>query len=70
MWYTRSYNYIHLTDVIGQLTVMHPLVKSSNLNGTSIWREVELHDLGIYLMINWFRLICIHSLETNLYLIL
>jgi hypothetical protein len=45
MWYTRSYNCIHLTDVIGQLTVMHPLVKSSNLNGTSIWREVELHDL-------------------------
>jgi hypothetical protein len=45
MWYTRSYNYIHLIDVIGQLTMVHPLVKSSNLNGTSIRREVELHDL-------------------------
>ncbi|XP_062224611.1 uncharacterized protein LOC133923201 [Phragmites australis] len=35
-----------LVDVIGQLTVVYPLVHSSRLNGPSIRREVELRDLS------------------------
>ncbi|CAD6242554.1 unnamed protein product [Miscanthus lutarioriparius] len=34
-----------LIDVIGQLTVVHPMVHSSSLNGPSVRREVELRDL-------------------------
>ncbi|KAJ1278843.1 hypothetical protein BS78_04G110300 [Paspalum vaginatum] len=41
-----------LVDIIGQLTVVHPLVHSSSLNGPSIRRELELRDLsGRYLSV-------------------
>ncbi|CAL5075198.1 unnamed protein product [Urochloa decumbens] len=35
-----------LVDVIGQLTVIHPVVQTSGLNGPSIRRSVELRDLS------------------------
>ncbi|CAL5058208.1 unnamed protein product [Urochloa decumbens] len=35
-----------LVDVIGQLTVIHPLVQTNGLNGPSIRRSVELRDLS------------------------
>jgi len=33
------------TDVIGQLTTIHPVVQSSGLNGSSVRRSVEIRDL-------------------------
>lgn len=33
------------TDVIGQLTVIHPVVRTSGLNGPSVRRSIELRDL-------------------------
>jgi hypothetical protein len=35
------------TDVIGQLTVIHLVVRSSGLNGVCLRRVVELHDLRL-----------------------
>ncbi|TVU39178.1 hypothetical protein EJB05_12585, partial [Eragrostis curvula] len=35
-----------LVDVIGQLTVVHPVVQSSGLNGPSVRRSVEIRDLS------------------------
>ncbi|WVZ59866.1 LOW QUALITY PROTEIN: hypothetical protein U9M48_009958 [Paspalum notatum var. saurae] len=35
-----------LVDIIGQLTVVHPLVHSSSLNGPSVRRELDLRDLS------------------------
>ncbi|CAN6197918.1 unnamed protein product [Urochloa humidicola] len=35
-----------LVDVIGQLTVIHPVVQTSGLNGPSTRRSVELRDLS------------------------
>ncbi|WVZ62995.1 hypothetical protein U9M48_012679 [Paspalum notatum var. saurae] len=42
---SRARNADSLVDIIGQLTVMHPLVHSSTLNGPSVRRELELRDL-------------------------
>jgi hypothetical protein len=50
-----------LKDVIGQLTVVHPLVQSNGLNGPSVRRNVELRDLRfvfsqiIFVHAFWFR---------------
>ena len=35
------------TNVIGQLTVIHPVVRSSGLNGVCVRRVVELRDLRL-----------------------
>jgi hypothetical protein len=35
------------TDVIGQLTIVHPVLRSSGLNGVSVRRVVELRDLRL-----------------------
>jgi hypothetical protein len=35
------------TDVIGQLAVIHPVVRSSSLNGVTVRRVVELRDLRL-----------------------
>jgi len=35
------------TDVIGQLTVIHPVIQSSGLNGTTVRRLVDLRDLRL-----------------------
>ncbi|WVZ84191.1 hypothetical protein U9M48_031247, partial [Paspalum notatum var. saurae] len=34
-------------NIIGQLTVIHPVVHSSSLNGPSVRRELELRDLSL-----------------------
>ncbi|CAD6207225.1 unnamed protein product [Miscanthus lutarioriparius] len=39
-----------LVDVIGQLTVIHPVVRSSGLNGVCVRRVVELRDLSDHLL--------------------
>ncbi|WVZ83407.1 hypothetical protein U9M48_030559 [Paspalum notatum var. saurae] len=43
---SRARNADGLVDIIGQLTVMHPVVHSSSLNGPSVRRELELRDLS------------------------
>ena len=50
------------TDVIGQLTVIHPVVRSSGLNGVCVRRVVELRDLRLVSW--WFMsvLVSIHLL--------
>jgi hypothetical protein len=35
------------TDVIGQLTVIHPVIQSSGLNGMTVRRLVDLRDLRL-----------------------
>jgi hypothetical protein len=35
------------TDVIEQLAVIHPVVRSSSLNGVTVRRVVELRDLRL-----------------------
>ncbi|CAL4985717.1 unnamed protein product [Urochloa decumbens] len=42
----RERNGNGLVDVIGQLTVFHPLVQTSGLNGPSVRRSVEIRDLS------------------------
>ncbi|XP_066347892.1 replication protein A 70 kDa DNA-binding subunit D-like [Miscanthus floridulus] len=39
-----------LVDVIGQLAVIHPVLRSSGLNGVCVWRVVELRDLSDHLL--------------------
>jgi hypothetical protein len=54
-------------DVIGQLTVIHPVVRSSSLNGVSVRRVLELRDLRFipyYLVTLWPSTVTI-----NLYLV-
>ncbi|KAL5212924.1 hypothetical protein ABZP36_023771 [Zizania latifolia] len=36
-----------LVDIIGKLAVVHPPIQSSTLNGPSVRRNVELHDLSL-----------------------
>ncbi|WVZ90211.1 hypothetical protein U9M48_036533, partial [Paspalum notatum var. saurae] len=43
---SRARNADSLVDIIGQLTVMRPVVHSSTLNGPSVRRELELCDLS------------------------
>ena len=35
------------SDIIGQLTVIHPVVRSSSLNGVAVRRVLELRDLRL-----------------------
>ncbi|XP_062200484.1 replication protein A 70 kDa DNA-binding subunit C-like [Phragmites australis] len=46
----RARNDHGLVDVIGQLTVIHPVVQFSGLNGPSIRQSVELRDLSDQLL--------------------
>ncbi|KAJ1259261.1 hypothetical protein BS78_10G140800 [Paspalum vaginatum] len=45
---SKARNADGLVDIIGQLTVKHPVVHSSSLNGPSVRRELELRDLSIH----------------------
>ncbi|CAN6348260.1 unnamed protein product [Urochloa humidicola] len=44
--HTRARQGQGLVDIIGQLTMVHQVVRSSSLNGPSVRREVELRDLS------------------------